>query len=216
MDRTLFLKRMAGVGCCAAMVSTLLSTANADPSSPSVNRSFMPGTAPDDKLDELANTKMERDFILNWVNDLMDTMDKVLDEETYIRLIEGCGRGCYNRHQFKKDISIAAQGDLEKLLTAYKKNFEVWKEGDTVHIRYGEKSPGCYCPVLKNHSYNTKGLHCNCTKATHQAIFENALAGHLRLIFSNQSGVAVRPVIFWFMFKISRDTQQCVSTLHAS
>ena len=175
MDRSLFLKRMAGVGCCAAMVSTLLSTANAAPSSPSMNLSFMPGTEPDDKPDELANTKFERDFILNWVNDLMDTMDKVLDEETYIKLIEGCGRGCYNRHQFKKDISIAAQGDLEKLLTAYKKNFEVWKEDDTVHIRYGEKSPGCYCPVLKNHAYITKGLHCNCTKATHQAIFENAL-----------------------------------------
>ena len=175
MDRSLFLKRMAGVGCCAAMVSTLMSTANAESSSPSANKSFIPGAAPDDKPDELANTKMERDFILNWVNDLMDTMDKVLDEETYIKLIEGCGRGCYNRHQFKKDISIAAQGDLEKLLIAYKKNFEVWKEGDTVHIRYGEKSPGCYCPVLKNQTYNTKGMHCNCTKATHQAIFENAL-----------------------------------------
>jgi len=175
MDRSLFLKRMAGVGCCAAMVSTLISTANAESSSPSANKSFIPGAAPDDKPDELANTKMERDFILNWVNDLMDTMDKVLDEETYIKLIEGCGRGCYNRHQFKKDISIAAQGDLEKLLIAYKKNFEVWKEDDTVHIRYGEKSPGCYCPVLKNQAYNTKGLHCNCTKATHQAIFENAL-----------------------------------------
>lgn len=175
MDRSLFLKRMAGVGCCAAMVSTLISTANAGTSSPSTTRSFMPGAAPDDKSDELANTKRERDFILNWINDLMDTMDKVLDEETYIKLIEGCGRGCYNRHQFKKDISIAAEGDLEKLLVAYKKNFEVWKEDDTVHIRYGEKSPGCYCPVLKNHAYNTKGMHCNCTKATHQAIFENAL-----------------------------------------
>jgi len=166
---------MAGVGCCAAMVSTLLSTTSANPSAPSANMSFIPGTEPDDKTDELANAKIERDFILNWVNDLMDTMDKVLDEETYIKLIEGCGRGCYNRHQFKKDISNAAEDNLDKLLIAYKKNFEVWKEGDIVHIRYGEKSPGCYCPVLKNHAYNTKGLHCNCTKATHQAIFENAL-----------------------------------------
>jgi len=175
MDRSLFLKRMAGAGCCAAMISALISTSNASTSTTPASKSFSSGIAPDDKPDELTNIKMERDFILNWVNDLMDTMDKVLDEETYIKLIEGCGRGCYNRHQFKKDISIAGQGDLDKLLVAYKKNFEVWKEGDTVHIRYGEKSPGCYCPVLKNHAYNTKGLHCNCTKATHQAIFENAL-----------------------------------------
>jgi len=175
MDRSLFLRRMAGAGCCAAMVSTLLNSASASNSSPSIIKSFIPDIAPDEKPDELANVKMERDFILNWVNDLMDTMDKVLDEDTFIKLIEGCGKGCYNRHQFKKDISAAAQGDLDKLLMAYKKNYEVWKDGDTVHIRYGEKSPGCYCPVLKNQAYNTKGLHCNCTKATHQAIFENAL-----------------------------------------
>ena len=174
MDRSLFLKRMAGAGCCAAMVSSLISTTNAA-TAPSTSMPFMPGAVPDDNPDELANTKMERDFILNWVSDLMDTMDKELDEATYIKLIEGCGRGCYNRHQFKKDISIAGHGDLDNLLAAYKKNFEVWKEDNTVHIRYGEKSPGCYCPVLKNQSYKTKGMHCNCTKATHQAIFENAL-----------------------------------------
>ena len=58
----------------------------------------------------------------------------------------GCGRGCYNLHQFKKYISIAAEGDLDKLLITYKKNIEVWKEDN-----------------------------CNCTKTTHQAIFENAL-----------------------------------------
>jgi len=175
MDRSLFLKRMAGAGCCAAMVSSLISSASAGTLPASKNMTFIPDAAPDDKPDELANTKFERDFILNWVNDLMDTMNKVLDEETYIKLIEGCGRGCYNRHQFKKDISAAAEGDLDKLLIAYKKNFEVWKEGDTVHIRYGEKSPGCYCPVLKNRDYKTAGLHCNCTRASHQAIFENAL-----------------------------------------
>lgn len=178
MDRSLFLKQLTGAGCCAAMVSTLIQSANAATVTPSLVASgltFMPGAATGDNPDELANTKMERDFILNWVSDLMDTMDKVLDEETYIKLIEGCGRGCYNRHQFKKDIAIAGHGDLDKLLAAYKNNFEVWKEDNTVHIRYGEKSPGCYCPVLKNQSYKTKGMHCNCTKATHQAIFENAL-----------------------------------------
>lgn len=166
---------MAGVGCCAAMVSTLLNSSFAATAASSPGIARLSPALPDEKNDELTTVKMERDFILNWVNDLMDTMDKVLDEATYIKLIEGCGRGCYNRHQFKKDISIAGSGDLDKLLTAYKKNFEVWKDGNTVHIRYGEKSPGCYCPVLKNHAYNTKGLHCNCTKATHQAIFENAL-----------------------------------------
>jgi len=175
MDRSIFLKRMTGLGCCAAMVSTLINFDSDEAASSSSAMTFCSETEVNDKPDELTSIKKERDFIQNWINDLMDAMDKVLDQETYIKLIEGCGRGCYNRHQFKKDISIAGHGNLDNLLTAYQKNFEVWKEDDKVHIRFGDKSTGCYCPVLKNNTYNSKGLHCNCTKATHQAIFENAL-----------------------------------------
>ncbi len=125
--------------------------------------------------DELTRLKYEKEFVQNWLTDLLDTMEKELDPATQAKLIGGCGRGCFNRHQFKKDIALKGKGDLDKLLEAYKENFEVWKDGETVHIRFGEVSPGCYCPAARYREVKPNDMHCECTKATHQSIFETAL-----------------------------------------
>ena len=126
--------------------------------------------------DPLTLAQMEKDFIQNWLADLLDTIDQELDEATKIRLIEGCGRGCFNRHKFKQDLADDGKGDVDKLIQSMSRNFEIWREGENlVHIRYGEVSSGCYCPVLRNRPAIPNDPHCNCTKATHQSIFERAL-----------------------------------------
>ncbi len=130
-------------------------------------------TSPDDeKYNQLLR---EKEFIQNWLTDLLNTIDENLDEPSKSFLLAGCGRGCFNRHQFKKDIAEKGKGDLDKLIEAYKNNFEVWKEGNTVHIRYGEVSQGCYCPAAKFRPAKPNDLHCECTRTTHQTIFETAL-----------------------------------------
>ena len=126
----------------------------------------------DEKSRELLQ---EKEFIQNWLSDLMATVETELDEPTRVKLMAGCGVGCFNRHQFKKDIAEKGKGDLDKLIAAYKNNFEVWKEGNSVHIRYGEVSQGCYCPAAKYRPAKPHDLHCECTRATHQTIFETAL-----------------------------------------
>lgn len=123
----------------------------------------------------------EKKFIENWLSDLMATIDSELDEATKIKLMDGCGRGCFRRHQFKRDIAEEGKGDIEKLLNAMKRNFEIWREGNDVHIRYGEISNICYCPVLHDYPYSPNDLHCYCTRATHQAIFEEALGKPVRV-----------------------------------
>jgi hypothetical protein len=125
--------------------------------------------------EELEKIKQEKEFIQNWLSDLLDTIEKEVDEKTRVKLYEGCGRGCFNRFQFKKDIALKGHGSLEKLLEAYKQNFEVWCEGNTVHIRYGETSSGCYCPAAKFRPAKPNDKHCECTRTTHQTIFETAL-----------------------------------------
>jgi hypothetical protein len=117
----------------------------------------------------------EKEFIQNWLSDLMGTIETELDEATKVKLLAGCGRGCFNRFSFKSDIAKKGKGDLDKLVAAYKNNFEIWQEGNTVHIRYGEVSPGCYCPAAKYRPAKPNDLHCECTRATHQTIFETAL-----------------------------------------
>ena len=121
------------------------------------------------------NLLQEKEFIQNWLTDLISTIETELDEATKVKLLAGCGRGCFNRHQFKRDIAEKGKGDLDKLIEAYRANFEAWKEGNTVHIRFGEVSPGCYCPAAKFRPAKPNDLHCECSRATHQAIFETAL-----------------------------------------
>ncbi|RPJ58407.1 MAG: hypothetical protein EHM23_17630 [Acidobacteria bacterium] len=127
------------------------------------------------QTDQLAVVQREKEFIQNWLADLLDSMDAVLDEETKVKIIEGCGRGCFRRFKFKQDLAKEGAGDVDKLIQALKKNFEVWREGNQVHIRYGVESKGCYCPAARYRSAKPNDPHCHCTKATHQTIWETAL-----------------------------------------
>jgi hypothetical protein len=139
--------------------------------------------APPPACDQLLEReKGEKAFVGGWLNDLLDTMHAQLDEKTRVKLIEGCGRGCFTRHQFKQDIAKAGQGDVDKLVAAYKRNFEVWREGqDLVHVRYGAVSSRCYCPVAALVPPKPGDLHCECTRTTHQSIFEAALGRPIKV-----------------------------------
>lgn len=126
---------------------------------------------------QLAEQTSENEFVNHWLTDLFDTVEQTLDEPARVKLLEGCGRGCYRRHEFKQQIAREGAGSVEKLIAAYRKNFEAWREGDTMHIRYGEKSPGCYCPAAKHRPAQPRDVHCECTRMSHQTICETAL-GH--------------------------------------
>ena len=67
------------------------------------------------------------------------------------------------------------KGDVDRLVAAYKKNFEVWRDGAVVHIRYGAVNKQCYCPAARYHPVKPHDMHCECTRATHQTMFETAL-----------------------------------------
>jgi anaerobic selenocysteine-containing dehydrogenase len=117
----------------------------------------------------------DKDFIANWLSDLLDGMGGQLDRDAQVKLIESCGRGCFRRHAFKRQIAADGCGSVEKLVDAYNRNFEAWVEDDGVHVRYGEVSKRCYCPVANTRAPQPDDLHCECTKATHAAIFTGAL-----------------------------------------
>jgi hypothetical protein len=131
--------------------------------------------------DESTIARMERDFVRNWISDLLDTAEESLPREAVVRLMEGCGRGCFRRHEFKRAIAEKGKGDLDRLLQAYKTNFEVWREGNDVHVRYGETSKSCYCPVVRTREPRPNDVHCECTRSTHQSIFETALGRPIRV-----------------------------------
>ena len=59
---------------------------------------------------EQTDADREKDFVKNWMEDLFDTVYQELDEKTRVKLMAGCGRGCFRRFQFKQD--IARLGDF--------------------------------------------------------------------------------------------------------
>jgi len=168
MDRKEFLclTLQLGAGSCgaAALAGAAAAAAPADGAPP----------------DELAAARRERDFVRNWTSDLLDAAE-ALPRELQVKLMEGCGRGCFRRHEFKRAIAEQGRGDLGKLIAAYGKNFEVWRDGEAVHVRYGAVSSRCYCPVVKERAARPDDLHCECTRATHQSIFETALGRPIRV-----------------------------------
>ncbi len=152
MDRKKFLR-----GCCALTVLSALNPAEAA-SSPAA-----------------AEANSELEFIQNWLSDLMTAIDTAVDEKTKIKLMSACGEQCFRRYKFKQDIAAKGKGDVDKLIEAYRSNFEIWREGDKVHVRFGKVSPGCYCPAARYREPRPNDLHCYCSRATQQAIWEAAM-----------------------------------------
>jgi hypothetical protein len=156
MQRNVFLQYLVGLGACPLM----LANASVHAGNPAL------------KSD---NSAGEPTFIENWLSDLLNTMDKTLDRNTQEKLLAGCGRGCFDRHSFKQEIAAKGKGDIDELLNAYHQFFEAWIEEDKFHIRFGETSSRCYCPVVQNIKPKPNDIHCECTRATQQAILETAL-----------------------------------------
>jgi hypothetical protein len=167
MDRKNFALRLGMLGVCPLMINKL--TAN--------------GISPlvQDQDEKYKIIQSQKQFIENWLSDLLDSMEKHTDRLTREKIVGGCGIRCFERHQFKKDIATAGRGDLDKLIEAYKENFEIWKEDDKVHIRYGEVSGQCYCPAANYRQAKPDDIHCECTRNTHKAVFETALGKPFRV-----------------------------------
>ena len=45
-----------------------------------------------------------------------------------------------------------------------------------MHIRYGDR---CFCPAAHGRPVRPNDLHCECTRFTHETIFETALGRHI-------------------------------------
>lgn len=167
MNRIDFTKKMALLGVCPLVIQKLSASGTDEICH-----------TQDSKIQELQSQKQ---FVENWLSDLLDSMDKNLDRVTQENLVASCGVACFKRHTFKTGIAEAGKGDLNKLIEAYKKNFEIWKNGNEVHIRYGEVSKQCYCPAAYYRAPKPDDIHCECTRNTHKTIFETALGKNFRV-----------------------------------
>jgi hypothetical protein len=162
MDRSEFLRGILGVAGAAAATSLVPQAATM-------------AEAPPPCAEALERAESERQFVANWLDDLIEATEQQLGPQARVKLIEHCGRKCYLRHSFNQELARQAAGSVDALVAAYQESFEAWRDGDRVHIRYGKVSKGCYCPAARLRPARPCDLHCECTRATHQAVFEAAL-----------------------------------------
>ena len=161
MKRSEFLRSTAGWACGACLAAVM--------GGPAAEAAELP--TPVDEA--LKRARYENEFTNNWLTDLFEAIDTELGWADQMKLLDACGRGCFRRHAFKRDIAAAGKGDLEKLIEAYRRSFSVRRSGDELHIVYGGGK--CFCPAARNRPARPNDLHCECTRATHRAIFEEAL-----------------------------------------
>lgn len=171
MKRSEFLQRTSQWACgsCLALVLGREAAQAGEAEAP-------PATPVDEALKV---ARYENQFTNNWLTDLFEAIDTELEPAEKLKLLEACGRGCFRRHAFKQEIAAAGRGDVEKLIEAYRKNFGIRREGDLLHITYGGGK--CYCPAARNRPARPNDLQCECTRATHQAIFEAAMGRRYRI-----------------------------------
>lgn len=164
MNRSEFLRTSSQLACASCFALAFGSSADA------AETASNPTTPVDEALQRARD---ENSFVNNWLSDLFEAIDQEVQPAARVKLLEACGRACYRRHSFKQDIAAAGRGSPAKLIEAYRKNFIIEREGKLVHIIYGGNK--CYCPAARNRAARPNDLHCECTRASHEAIFEAAL-----------------------------------------
>jgi hypothetical protein len=166
MNRAEFVRTFSGLAC-TSCIALIFGTEDANAAASAAPAAATP-------IDEaLKRAQYENEFVNHWMTDLFEAIDTEVDAPTKMKLLEACGRGCYRRHKFKQDIAEAGKGDVDKLIEAYRRNFAIRREGDLVHIVYGGGI--CYCPAARNRPAQPHDLHCECTRATHEAIWSAAM-----------------------------------------
>jgi predicted hydrocarbon binding protein len=110
---------------------------------------------------------------VKWVVNLLDELDRMVDEETRVRLLEGCGRKCIGRSFVAKAEAIAKKsknmGEFLDGLGRVWKHLHVDKDG--VFVIYER----CYCPLVRGYAGKVSPSFCNCSVGWIKELFETAL-----------------------------------------
>jgi hypothetical protein len=172
MDRKEFLGTSvrAGMGCGVAALLGQLGLARATEGEPAPCQSRM-------------------DFVKGWVQNFMSNMDAQLDQATRDRLMEACGRTCFQgalaagfHGSAANEKPNAPPPDLEAWFNGFQKAVgpgHLYREGDIVHFKYFANPRGlkvadgyCLCPILEDGPRQLSPTYCHCSVGYVTASFE--------------------------------------------
>jgi hypothetical protein len=168
MKRNEFIKTAAGV-CLACSSSAFLGGQEAKP--------------PADKAER------EERFKEEYIRTLMENMEKTIDPETRVRLMNDCGRACARRGGLYK-LALDHKGNLKSFVQAAaerlgRENVR-FLNATTIHWSY----PRCLCELVAAGPDRLPALYCQCSVGWVLEMFETVLQKPVRvqLVQSIKSG----------------------------
>lgn len=129
---------------------------------------------------------------LFWIQNMLDQLDRQLDEATRIRLLEACGRSCfiYSRGvaDERKPTPEAVEGFFRYVEKA---GFPVKRNPDSIVIEFGyqgEQNPQglsikegyCMCPIVETETPGLSPSYCHCS------------AGYVKELVERYTGMSAR------------------------
>jgi hypothetical protein len=114
----------------------------------------------------------------DWISSLMKSMDKHVDAEEKIKLLEDCGRACAGRHA--KSEAAKHTGNLEGWLQALRKWVgpeNVRREGNSIRVVYSK----CFCPLVQDSPPLLSDTYCNCSRGWLKEVFETVVGSSVEV-----------------------------------
>lgn len=139
----------------------------------------------DDKKKEQEKKEKEdknREFISNWTETLMLTMDGNLDEKTKTKIMEISGRKCAERTY--KQFATKFKGNIKGFLETVQKQWAektIFDEKKGVITVHGKKTKGCFCPLAAGKPTFKTGTFCLCSRGWMTEIFETVTAKKVKV-----------------------------------
>jgi hypothetical protein len=138
------------------------------------------------------------DFVRSWVLDFMSNMDAQLDQATRDKVMEGCGRTCFQGALasgfYGSPASKPADAplpDLEAWFAGFQKAVgpdNLYREGDVIHFKYVGNPRGlrvadgyCLCPILEDGPRQLSPTYCHCSVGYVAASFEHGSGRKVRV-----------------------------------
>ncbi len=112
------------------------------------------------------------EFSSKWIRNLVDSLDKHLDLEVRVKLMELCGRACARGGASRA--AALCRGNLDRLLYRLEEwigKGNVQREGDLVRVVY----PRCFCPMVALGPSRLPDTYCFCSLGWMKEMFETVL-----------------------------------------
>jgi hypothetical protein len=180
MERSEFFKKFlaSGIACgCALRMQASAAFA------PSDSENMKTGTNPEETP---CGEKM--DFTHKWVKRFMDVLDKNLDADTCVKLMQVngslCAAGAYGELTEQKPRSI---DEIDTTIAEWQKSLgkeNIYRNGNTVFFNYVGNPKGlkiadgyCLCPMLENGPATLSPTYCQCSAGYVGFMFHKLITG---------------------------------------